>query len=344
MVSNRSAKPIGIIGTGSFGRVIAKLVARHHTILVHTRSEKKEKLLQKEHQGHHNAYFTRDLAHIGQQCDMIIMLVPSQYFRATLQHLSPHLHPYHVIIHGTKGFDMSDSGGKEEGKGGLKTMSMVIEEESCVLRIGCISGPNIAHEIQEDKPAGTIIASKYDEVTQEGQRLLKSGNFLVYGSRDLIGVELCGGLKNMLAIAIGLLDELEMGSNAKALVISRGMIDMVSIGRLLGGNTQTFLSLAGIGDVIGTCFSPYSRNFNVGRRLAKGEDVEAIASSQEGTAEGIRTVGLIVSLAKRHQIRCLVPELLHKIMQKELSVEEASHLITKLPFQFDTRGFFPLDN
>ncbi len=172
----------------------------------------------------------------------------------------------------------------------VKTMSEVILEESVVVRVGCLAGPNLADELAQGQPSATVVASRFNEVILAGQKLLRTDRFQVYGSNDLIGIELSGALKNIIAIASGALTGLGLGENSRGFLISRGMVEMIYLGKVLGGNTQAFLGLAGIGDLVTTCSSQLSRNFTVGYRLAKGESLDSITESMEETAEGINTV------------------------------------------------------
>src|SRR6188768_3073885 len=210
--------------------------------------------------------------------------------------LVPHLHPYHILINGTKGFDIKLPKGTSLEDvtvldlSQVKTISEVIREESVVVRVGCLAGPNLSRELAERHPAATVIASHFDEVINLGKRLLRNDRFQVYGNNDVVGVELAGILKNIIAIAAGALSGLGFGENAKGLLVSRGMVEMVYLGRALGGNTKAFLGVAGIGDLVTTCNSSLSRNFTVGNRLAKGETLQEILASTDEVAEGVKTV------------------------------------------------------
>jgi len=214
-------------------------------------------------------------------------------------------------------------------------MSEVIMEESVVVRIGCLAGPNLAQELAEGQPSATVVASRFNEVIQEGQRLLRSDLFQVYGSSDLIGVELSGVLKNIIAIASGAISGLGLGENSRGLLISRGMVEMIYLGRVLGGNTQAFIGLAGIGDLVTTCASQLSRNFTVGYRLAQGESIDQITGTMEETAEGINTVQVARSLAKYYKVRAPITEKLYDIMFDGLSPKTALQYLMKYPFNVD---------
>jgi len=345
MVSkSTSKKPIGVIGAGSFGTAVANILAENkQKVLLYARTPEKTKAINDSRMssGHHlddNIEVTNDLEKVGKSCDVIFPVVPSANFRDMMKELSPYLRPYHILIHGTKGFDLNVKMEKIDAHNPLsrehvRTMSEVIKEESSVVRIGCLAGPNLAKELSEKKPAATVVASHFDEVIKVGQTLLKNDRFLIYGSNDLIGIELCGILKNIIAVGAGTIAGLDLGENAKALFISRGLVEMVHIGTALGGNAQAFLGLAGVGDLVATSSSKLSRNFTVGNRLAQGEDIETIIESMEEVAEGLKTIHIINELSQTYKVRCPITETLNRIIEKDMSVNDAHRYLMKFPFR-----------
>ncbi|MCL4164250.1 UNVERIFIED_CONTAM: hypothetical protein GTU68_028041 [Idotea baltica] len=214
-------------------------------------------------------------------------------------------------------------------------MSRLIREKTLAVRVGCLAGPNLAKELADHQPAATVVASHFDEVIREGQRLLRNDLFQVYGSEDLLGIELTGVLKNIIAIASGALSGMGYGENARAMLISRGLIEMIHIGKILGANTQAFLGLAGVGDLVATCSSKLSRNFTVGERLGKGESLAEILATMEETAEGVNTIKIIVRLMKGHQMRSPITESLYRVIHGDITMEEALRLLMKSPFSVD---------
>src|SRR6187431_2635105 len=203
-------KPIGVIGAGNFGSVIANLLARQRNVLLYARNETvvEHILSQRENRGykmHERITPTNNLSAIAEQCDIIFPIVPSAHFRSMMKELSSYLHPYHLLIHGTKGFDVMLPEGQTIdsiamlNRSMVKTMSEVIVEESVVARVGCLAGPNLARELAEGHPAATVIASHFNEVINVGKRILRNDHFQVYGNNDLVGVELAGVLKNVIA-------------------------------------------------------------------------------------------------------------------------------------------------
>lgn len=335
---------IGVVGAGSFGTAIANIIAEKKSVLLFVRDKEKADQIAKQRNVagqtiHDNITVTNNLQQIGEQCEIIFPIVPSANFRQMMKQLSPFLRPYHILIHGTKGLDLNVQQGEvinEENmltRKHVKTMSEVIMAESSVLRVGCLAGPNLAKEIEMHQPAATVVASHFEEVIDAGQKLLKNDRFLVYGSNDLIGVELCGILKNIIAIAAGAISGMGLGENSKSLLISRGLVEMIHIGRALGGNTKAFLGLAGVGDLVATSTSSLSRNFTVGNRLAKGETLTQIMTSMEEVAEGVNTVRIINRLAVYYDIRCPITETLLKIFDEKMTVSESHAFFMKFPFR-----------
>ncbi|MFM7850389.1 MAG: NAD(P)H-dependent glycerol-3-phosphate dehydrogenase [Flammeovirgaceae bacterium] len=229
-LNSLSEKPVGVIGAGNFGTVVANLLALNRNVLLYARDEKVVHHIhhRKENRGHQlqaNITATNDLREVAEKCDVVFPMVPSQHFRQMMRKLSPFLHPYHLLIHGTKGFDIKLQKGETIesvptlNRKQVKTMSEVIREESVVVRIGCLAGPNLSKELAQRQPAATVVASPFDEVIQIGKRLLRNERFQVYENRDLVGVEIAGVLKNVIAIASGALSGLGYGENAKGLLV-----------------------------------------------------------------------------------------------------------------------------
>jgi glycerol-3-phosphate dehydrogenase (NAD(P)+) len=344
--SGFSEKPVGVIGAGSFGTVIANMLGDSRHVLLYTRDPQKAEQIRKERKIkgvalHEQISITTDLAEIANQCDLIFPILPSAVFRSTIREISPYLRPYHILIHGTKGLDVQLPAGESLDsmryldRTMVKTMSEVIQEESVVVRVGCLAGPNLSRELAERQPGATVIASPFQEVINTGKKLLRNDRFQVYENNDLVGVELAGVLKNIIAIAAGALSGLGYGENARGLLISRGAVEMVYLGRALGGNTKAFLGVAGIGDLVATCNSPSSRNFTVGYRLAKGEQLKDILEDSEEIAEGINTVRIAKKLAEFYNVRAMITETLYKVLFENLTVNDALSYLMRYPLNID---------
>lgn len=348
MVSKNFFKPkkIGVVGVGSFGTAIANMLAEKSEVMVYARKEEVVEEINTAHtvsgrEIHPAILATDDPGVLCKSCDILFFVVPSTGFLEVVRNFAPFLYPYHLVIHGTKGLALNLAPGESlETVQKLKrsqvlTMSEVILQETVAIRVGCLAGPNISRELNLGHPAATVIASKYNEVILEGQRLLRSERFQVYGNSDIIGVELSGVLKNIIAIASGALAGLGLGENAKGLLISRGIVEMVHLSKALGGSVQSVMGLAGIGDLVTTCNSVDSRNFTVGFRLAKGETLDQILESMDEVAEGINTVRIVDAFIKTAGIRAPITENLHRVLFEDLSISEALQFLMKYPFSVD---------
>ncbi len=341
-----SEKPVGVIGLGSFGSAIANLLSRNAPVIIYGRNPDSVKKVARERISsgqplNEPIEVTDDIAYLAQNCDTIFPIVPSGSFRDLMKTLSGYLRPYHILIHGTKGLAVNkiiEQINCEEhdlSREDVRTMSEVITEESAVLRVGCLAGPNIARELSDGLPAATVVASDFTEVILEGQRLLRSDRFQVYGNTDLIGIELAGVLKNIIAIAAGAVAGLGLGENARGLLISRGLVEMIYLGRVMGGDIKAFIGLAGVGDLVTTCTSELSRNFTTGYRLAKGDKLQDIISTMEETAEGINTVKIMRCLARNFGFRAPITEKLYEDMYEDLSAELSVQYLMKYPLNID---------
>ncbi|NOT76920.1 MAG: NAD(P)-dependent glycerol-3-phosphate dehydrogenase [Cyclobacteriaceae bacterium] len=343
-----SDKPIGVIGAGNFGTVIANIIARNRKVLLYARDEKVVKKILETHENRgykmsKNVLPTSDMEYLASQCDVIFPIVPSSHFRTVIKTLAPFLHPYHILIHGTKGFDIKLQKGetietvKTLSRKQVRTMSEVIQEETVVVRVGCLAGPNLAKELAQRQPGATVVASHFQEVIQTGKRLLRNDRFQVYENNDLVGVEIAGVIKNIIAIAAGMLSGLGYGENAKGLLISRGAVEMVYLGKVLGGDTKTFLGVAGIGDLITTCNSPMSRNYTVGFRLAKGEKLKDILEDMEEVAEGVNAIRIAKKCSEYYKVRPLITDTLYKVLFEGMTVQDALDYLMRYPLNVDIK-------
>lgn len=339
-------KPVGVIGAGNFGTAIANLLAQHRDVYLYVRDETIARQIELTRRNRNHTLEPRiktltSLQEIAEKCDILFPIVPSQHFRTMMRQISPYLHPYHILIHGTKGFDLQGmapedlSGRTTLSRMDVKTISEVIREESVVVRVGCLAGPNLSRELADGQPAASVVASHFDEVINLGKKLLKNEQFQVYGNPDLVGVEIAGVLKNIIAIASGALSGLGYGENAKGLLISRGIVEIVYLGRALGGETRTFLGLAGIGDLVTTCNSKLSRNFTVGYRLAQGETLQEILASTDEVAEGINAIRIAKRCADYYKVKAPITSILHDVLFDGLTVQQALRYLMRYPLDVD---------
>lgn len=347
MISNDSSeRPVGVLGAGNFGSAVTSLITQHRPVIMYARQAAIADEINRTqtlhgHSFHNQVRATTHLDDLADACDVIFPIIPSLHFRQVMRKLSPHLHPYHILIHGTKGLDISLPDGhtldtvEKLSRMQVKTMSEVIREETVVVRVGCISGPNLSKELSREQPGATVIASPFQEVTTTGKRLLRNERFQVYENEDLIGVELAGVLKNIIAIAAGALGGLGYGENAKGLLISRGAVEMIYLGRALGGDIKAFLGVAGIGDLVATCSSPLSRNYTVGYRLAKGEKLAEILADMKEVAEGINTIKIVKKCAAYYNVRALITDNLYRVLFEGLTMKDAAHYLMRYPLNVD---------
>lgn len=339
-------EPVGVIGTGSFGTVVANLLAENRHVYLYSRRKEFAETAQtsriiQNQKLHDNITVINNLELVAKECYLIFPVIPSNVFKEVIRNMSSFLHPNHILIHGTKGLAIKKKGKKRLEKKQkiareqVMTMSELIRKESSVVRVGCIAGPNLAKEMQQHLPAATVIASRFDEVILEGQKVLKSNRFQVYGSYDIEGVELAGVLKNILAIGSGICSGLNLGENARALLITKGLAEIIHLSKYLGAEEKSFLGLAGIGDIIATCSSPTSRNYTVGFRLAKGEKIQDILGSMEEVAEGVNTIKTAHGLANHYKVNCPILKTLYEGIYSGLSIEAGLEYLMSYKFSMD---------
>ncbi len=336
---------VGVIGAGSFGLAIANLMGENTTVSLYARKPEQVQRINDSRflHGvaiHPNVTATNDLAMLAERCQLIFPIVPSDQFRSMMRTLSPFLRPKHLLIHGTKGLDF---GGLSEedilqkgiGRRQLHTMTSVIYQESVVVRTGILSGPNLAREILDGQPTATLIASKYDEVIERAKNVLAGDKLFVFGSHDLLGAELAGTLKNVIALGSGMLKGYGLGKNIQAMLITRGLAEMIYFGKALGSEATAFFGTAGIGDLIATATSRKSRNYMFGYRIGSGETLEEVRSTSTELAEGVRTLLVTYHLAKSLKLRVPITEMLYKIIFEEFPVDKAMHYLMRYPYTVD---------
>lgn len=336
---------VGVVGSGSFGLALANLLAENRDVILFSRRTEVAESINATHEVygkklHQRVRATNDITEVTADCTLIFPVVSSLGFRQVIRTMAPTLRPDHVIIHGTKGFDIKHNvqdltATSTLSRTQISTMSEIVLQETVVKRVGCLGGPNLASEIMQGLPAATVVASRFDEVIKEGQKALRSSRFQVYGSFDITGIEIAGVLKNLIAIASGVLTGLGLGENARALLISRGMAEMIYIGKTLGADTRAFIGLAGVGDLIATSASPLSRNYTVGNRLAKGESLDDITKTMTEAAEGINTIKVAKAIINNYKVRAPITEALYRIMYGDMNAKQALQYLMEYPLNHD---------
>jgi glycerol-3-phosphate dehydrogenase (NAD(P)+) len=258
---------------------------------------------------------TGQIAEAVQGKEMLVLVTPSQKMRENLRLLAPYVGEKTLLLNASKGIEI----------GSLKRMSEIIVEElpTTIGRVATLSGPNLSREVAQEKPTAAVIASTAYDVAVEYRTLLTTSSFRVYNSHDVVGVELGGALKNIIAIGAGINDGLGYGENAKAAFMTRGLAEISRLGVAAGANPLTFAGLAGIGDLIATCASDLSRNNRLGRRLAAGEKLNEILQSTHSVAEGVWTTRAALQLARRYNVEMPIAHQLSLVLFEGLDPHKA---------------------
>jgi glycerol-3-phosphate dehydrogenase (NAD(P)+) len=312
---------VTIIGNTSWGNTLGALLSgRGAAVKLWTRSEAEAEQL---NQGRRSYSYTSQIGEALRGADLAIWVVPSQRFRENVGQAKDYLTNSMLLMSAAKGLEV-DSG---------KRMSQVLAEEiapSLRGQICVLSGPNLAGEIARGLPAGSVIAAQDIALAEKARKLMESPKFVLSTSDDVVGVELGGALKNIIALGAGMMDGLGLGDNAKGAFIAWGWTEVVSLGMTLGARAGTFYGLAGLGDLITTCASTLSRNHYVGYELAKGRSLSDISASMKYVAEGVATTAAAYRLAKDHGLRLSIMSLIHGVLFEGLPPSRALSGFTEL--------------
>jgi glycerol-3-phosphate dehydrogenase (NAD(P)+) len=305
---------IGIIGGGSFGSALADMIGtKGHPVMHWFRTPEAAERFNATREnakylpGHTlsgNITATGDLETVARSSKLLVISVPSPHFREVAGKLGEWVDGSQILVSTTKGIEAHS----------FKLMTEILREETCCLKIGALSGPNLAKEIAAKKPSGTVIASRYEEVTLKVQEVMSGPYFRVYNNSDVYGVELGGVLKNVYAIATGLITALKMGDNTMGMLITRALAEMSRFADKMGSNPLTFLGLAGVGDLVTTCTSPLSRNFRVGLMIGQGATLDEAVAKIGEVAEGVNTIRIVKEKAAQLGIRMHILEGLHALL------------------------------
>lgn len=317
---------IAVIGTTTWGTTQAIMLCRQgHEVHMLSRSEAEARRLQADRQNVRRLpgfpfpdglLVLASAAAALRGADMGIFAVPSQSLRANARAVAPHLGAGTLLLSCVKGLEV--------GTG--QRMSQVIAgelPESLHNNIAVLSGPNLALEIARGLPAATVIAAADAGVARKAQEIMMSTSFRVYTSDDVVGVELGGALKNIMALGAGMSDGLGYGDNAKAGFITRGLAEMARLGAAMGAKPLTFAGLAGLGDLVATCSSPLSRNHYLGSEMAKGRSLDEITSSMNSVAEGVTTTAAARQMARSMCIEMPITEQVHRVLFEGLALPQA---------------------
>ncbi len=318
---------VAIIGTTSWGITLGLLLyGKGVEVRLWARTEREAKKLREK--GPDPARFhditlppqmviTSQMAEALDDANGVIMAVPSPTMRQNISRVASHLTRSTLVISASKGLEAGSS----------KRMSQVIAEEINPRfhdNICALSGPNLAREIMHNLPAAAVVAAEDINTARKAQKLLTAPNFCVFTNSDIIGVELGGSLKNIIALGAGIADGLHYGDNAKAAFVTRGLTEITALGMSLGANPLTFSGLAGLGDVITTCASPLSRNHHVGMELAKGRPLTEIVDSMKEVAEGVNTTLVARDLAQQLGLEMPITEKIYQVLYENADPKQAA--------------------
>ncbi len=318
---------VAIVGTTSWGITLGMLLAnKAFDVWLWARTEKEADSLRKNGPDRsrfpditlpENINITSHIAEAVKDAAAVVLAVPSTTMRQNISVVESHLTKSTILISAAKGLEAGTN----------KRMSQVIAEEinhRFVGNICVLSGPNLAREIVRDLPAAAVVAADDIHTARKAQKILSCPNFCVFTNSDVIGVELAGALKNIIAIGAGIADGLEYGDNAKAAFITRGLTEITALGMALGANPLTFSGLAGLGDVIATCASTLSRNHYVGVELAKGRPLAEIVESMTEVAEGINTAMVAGNLAEHLGLEMPITEKIYQVLYEDADLHQAA--------------------
>jgi glycerol-3-phosphate dehydrogenase (NAD(P)+) len=322
---NTAIKPaIDVLGAGSWGTALAVLLARnayrtllwghdaaHMACLAH---ERINSVFLPDTPFPDTLEVRDDLATLAREAEHYLLVVPSHAFRTVLQALQPHLHRGSIVAWATKGMD--------PGSGKLLS-EVALEVLGSAQPVGVVTGPTFAGEVARGLPTAITVASSDLQVAEQIARWLHSDRVRAYTSQDMIGAELGGAVKNIMAIATGISDGLGFGANARAALITRGLAEMRRLGEAMGGRPETFMGLAGLGDLVLTCTDNQSRNRRVGLALGKGRSLQLAVADLGQVAEGVATAREVHMLAKRMKVDMPITEQVYRVLFESLSPQDA---------------------
>jgi len=324
-------KKISVIGGGAWGTALAAMVSKSgREILLWAREDD---VVTSINQAHENKDFlpgislspalkaTGDMARAA-RADIILIVVPAQFVRAVALDLKPHLAESTPIILCAKGIEQSSG----------KLMSELVNEILPKSPLVVLSGPTFAREVAAGLPAAVTIASKYQQIARNTAETLGQPTFRPYLSRDVIGAEIGGAVKNVLAVACGIVAGLELGEDARAALITRGFVEMVRFGEVFGAKRDTMMGLCGLGDLILTCSSPQSRNMSLGMALGQGKNIDDIMAGRKTVAEGYYTASILADIAARENIDMPIAGAVNQILHHGANVMETVRDLMNRPY------------
>lgn len=324
---------ISVIGAGAWGTALARLLANkgltvclwayEQEVVKAIRATRKNILYLPHIRLPDSLQVTDDLAHAVRGTELILLAVPSHAMHTIVKRLLPSVNSPVPVTIATKGIE----------EGSLRLMSQVVEDvcsSSWHPYLTVLSGPSFALEVCQGKPTTILLAGQNPDVVLALQQLFLAPQFRVYAGGDVIGAQIGGALKNVMAIASGIVDGLELGFNTRAALITRGLAEMIRLGVAMGADISTLYGLSGLGDLVLTCTGPLSRNYTVGLHLGQGSDLNTILSKTHTVAEGIRTTRAAMSLAEHHGIDMPIVQGIHGVLFEGTDPRQAvSDLMTR---------------
>ena len=319
---------IGVLGAGTWGIALAALLtSKGHSVLVW--SAIPDEIDNLEASGRHpnlpgiilpkSINYTKNISNIAQECEMILVVVPSSFVRGTVERIAPYLKDGVVLVTAAKGI---------EG-GSLMTMTEIVADvltrirPELIFNVAALSGPTHAEEVAAGIPTSIVAACEIEEVSERIAEAFANSCMRVYTNTDVRGVEICGAMKNIIAIASGILAGMELGDNTRAMLMTRGIAEITRLGLAMGCRRRTFMGLAGIGDLIVTCTSRHSRNNRCGELIGRGMSYEE-ASRQIGmVVEGYYALEAAVELSKKYSVELPITEAVYQIIKEGLSPKDA---------------------
>lgn len=320
---------VGLLGGGSWGTTVASLTARNANTTIWARNEGTVREINEQQTNskylpgaklNSNLKASASIEETVRNADLLVMGIPSQNFRTVLETAKKHIRPWIPIVSLSKGLEM----------GSKKRMTEVVEEVLPGHPVGVLTGPNLAKEIHSGQAAAAVIAMVDDVISKKLQSVFNSGLFRVYTNSDVIGCEVGGALKNIMAIATGMGDGANAGDNTKAAIITRGLSELTRLGTRMGGQSATFAGLAGMGDLVATCSSTKSRNRHVGFQLGRGKKLEEIIEEMSEVAEGVKTAKVVMELAKDYDVHMPISEEVYKVLYEGNTVDDAFRGLLKI--------------
>ncbi|MGN0412892.1 MAG: NAD(P)H-dependent glycerol-3-phosphate dehydrogenase [Lachnospiraceae bacterium] len=314
---------IGIIGAGSWGTALSKVVADNgHEVTVWSIVESEIEMLKAEHEHKdklpgvklpEQIVYTTKIEEAISGMDVCVLAVPSPFTRSTSKMMAPYVSEGQIIVNVAKGVEEKT----------LMTLSEIIEEEIPAAEVAVLSGPSHAEEVGRGLPTTVVVGAKHRKTAEYLQGIFMNEVFRVYTSSDMLGIELGGALKNVIALAAGIADGLGCGDNTKAALITRGIAEITRLGLVMGGKAETFSGLTGIGDLIVTCASMHSRNRRAGILIGQGKSMEEAMEEVKQVVEGVYSAKAAAGLAKKYQIEMPIVEKVNEVLFEGLSAKQA---------------------